>query len=409
MADIDSVGTCFAGRFGSQPTVVARAPGRVNLIGEHTDYTGGLVLPFAIEPCVWVAAAATAGNTMTAYSEAMDHTIEWPVDGSRTTKPDRWGKYVGGVVAELRAAEIPVSGTSLWIGGDLPIGQGLASSAALCVALTQALLRLYCPSDDRLETGPTPSDHRLETGPTPLATYLEVARLVQRVERDHVGTPCGIMDPYVCLLGKRGHALLLDCRTHTHEYVPMILPGFRWMLIDTGIAHQLASGAYAQRVAECNAATEAIAELTPGVRSLRDLTPPTLEDYVPHLDTVLARRVRHIVTENERVRQSVAALRDSDADRLGACLSEGHRSLCDQFEVSTPQIEELQRVVSRVSGVVGARLVGGGFGGSLLALVRQQNAADLRTRLMKLPSRTHLREGGLLEVCPADGAASWAL
>lgn len=400
MTDLDSVGTCFTGRFGSQPTVVARAPGRVNLIGEHTDYTGGLVLPFAIEPCVWVAAAGTAGNTMTAYSEAMDHPIEFSIDGSPTTKPDRWGKYVDGVVAELRAAGIRVSGTSLWIGGDLPIGRGLASSAALCVAITQALLRLYRPSDDR---------DQLETGPAPLATHLAVARLVQRVERDHVGTPCGIMDPYVCLFGKQDHALLLDCRTDTHEYVPLTLPGFRWMLIETGIVHQLASGAYAQRVTECNAAAEAIAKVAPGVRSLRDLTPQTLEEYVPHLDTVLARRVRHVVTENDRVRQSVAALRDSDADRLGACLLQGHRSLCDQFEVSTPQIEELVHVVSRVSGVVGARLVGGGFGGSLLALVRQQNAADLRTTLDKLPSRTHLHEGGLLEVYPADGAASWAL
>lgn len=397
MTDLDSVRTGFAKRFGSQPTVAARAPGRVNLIGEHTDYTGGLVLPFAIEPCVWVAMAATAGNTMTAHSEAMDHTIEWPIDGSRTTRPDRWGKYVGGVVAELRAAGIPVSGTSVWIGGDLPLGQGLGSSAALCVAITQALLRLYRPADDRLETGPTP-----------LPTDLAVARLVQRVERDHVGTPCGLMDPYVCLFGKRGHALLLDCRTHTHEYVPMILPGFRWMLIDTGIAHQLASGAYAQRVAECNAAAEAIAEVAPGARSLRDLTPQALEEYVPHLEPVLARRARHIVTENERVGQSVAALRDSDANRLGACLQEGHRSLCDQFEVSTPQIEELLRVVSRVSGVVGVRLVGGGFGGSLLALVGQQNAADLRTTLAKLPGRAHLHDGGLLEVSPADGAASWA-
>ncbi|MCH7703189.1 MAG: galactokinase [Planctomycetes bacterium] len=396
MTDLDALGASFAARFGSQPTVVVRAPGRVNLIGEHTDTTGGLVLPFAIEPSIWVA-AAPAGNTITAYSEAMDHTIEWPVDGSRTTTPHRWGQYVGGVIAELRAEGIPVSGTSLWIGGDLPIGRGLASSAALCVAMIQALLRLY-----------RPSDHRLETGATRLGTRLEMAHLVQRVERDHVGTPCGLMDPYVCLFGRRDHALLLDCRTDTHEYVPMTLPGFRWMLIDTGITHELASGAYAQRVAECNAATEAITKIAPGVRSLRDLTPQTLERYAPHLNTVLARRARHIVSENERVRRSVAALGSSDADRVGACLEEGHRSLCDQFEVSTPEIEQLQKIVSRVPGVVGVRLVGGGFGGSLLALVRRQNVSDLRAMLMKLPSRAHPHEGGLLEVGPAAGAVWWA-
>ena len=391
MTDVDHIGTRFAGRFGSQPTVMARAPGRVNLIGEHTDYTGGLVLPFAIEPSVWVAAATTPDRTITAYSEAMDHTIEWPIDESRATIPDGWAKYVGGVVTELRAEGIPVSGTSLWIGGDLPLGHGLASSAALCVALAQALLRLYRPSDHRLET------------------HLEVARLVQRVERDHVGTPCGIMDPYICLLGRRDHALLLDCRSDTHVYVPMILPGLRWVLIDTGLAHHLASGAYAQRVAECEAATEAIAKITPDVRTLRDLTPQALEECVAQLDTVQAQRVRHIVTENERVRRSVAALRDSDADRLGACLNEGHRSLCDHFEVSAPEIEELRDIVLCVSGVVGARLVGGGFGGSLLALVREHNVADLRTTLAKLPSRTNLHDGGVLQVSPADGAASRAL
>jgi len=397
MTDLAVAQARFAERFGRRPTVVVRAPGRVNLIGEHTDHAEGWVLPFAIESAVWVA-AAPSHQSITAYSQAMDQTIEWPIDRPFTSTHRHWARYVGGMIAELGHEGIPVTGASLWIGGDLPIGRGLASSAALCVAVGEALAGLHRPAC------PHP---RLESDGA--AIRLTAAMRVQRVERDHAGTPCGLMDPYVCLLGRADHALLLDCRAMTHELVPMTLPDARWMVIDTGVIHEHSTGAYARRVAECRAAAESIARACPGVRSLRDVTSAMLEEHVGVLDPILARRARHVVAENHRVHQTAAALRNGEAERLGDGLRGAHRSLRDLFEVSTPEIDQLVDYLSAIPGVHGARLIGGGFGGSLLALVDKRRATDLRTMLLRLPGRSRMSDGGVLEVRSADGAATWPM
>ncbi|MCH8853360.1 MAG: galactokinase [Planctomycetes bacterium] len=380
MMDTAVISDSFEQRFGRRPGVLARAPGRVNIIGEHTDYNAGLVLPFAIRQSIQIAAAA-AGSEITAHSLGQAQTAAFPTTVEEPSQENTWQNYLRGVCCGLRRRGVAVRGAELLIGGDLPIGGGVSSSAALCVAAALALLKL--------------------TG-TELSK-LEIAKLAQEAEHHFAGTPCGIMDPYVSLFGRAGHALRLDCRDNTHECQPIELGPAQFVLIDSGVAHELSSGVYEQRVRECQAAASAIRECEPAVRTLRDVTPRMLEAHSHALDPVLRKRARHVVTENVRVDQARQALADGRVDDLGRLISASHRSLRDDYEVSCPEVDELVAALEAAEGVFGARMVGGGGGGMVLALVGDDAVADLPRELESRLGRKR-PSPRLLALHPADGA-----
>ena len=381
MNGADGISMAFETRFGRRPAVIARAPGRVNIIGEHTDYNAGLVLPFAIRQSVQIAAGAADGSEITAHSLGRAQTAAFPTTVEEPSQENTWQNYLRGVCHGLRRRGVVIGAAELLIGGDLPIGGGVSSSAALCVATALALLKL--------------------TG-TELSK-LDIAKLAQEAEHDFAGTPCGIMDPYVILFGRADHALLLDCRDNMHEWQPVQLGPVQFVLIDSGVAHELSSGLYEQRVRECQAAARAIRKRETAVRTLRDVTLRMLEAHSDALDPVLRNRTRHVVTENVRVDQARQALADGRVDDLGRLISASHRSLRDDYEVSCPEVDELVAALEAAEGVFGARMVGGGGGGMVLALVGDDAVADLPRELESRLGRKR-PSPRLLALHPADGA-----
>jgi galactokinase len=317
-------------------TVAAFGPGRVNLIGEHTDYNDGLCLPFAIAQGVTVHASALDGGRVAAFAEDLDED-----DAFEAAAPPRdtggWRAFVRGTVGELRAAGHTVDGVRLRFAGDLARGSGLSSSAALSTALALALIAL---------AGEDEGDRRA------------LARLCSRVENDWVGAETGLLDQLAALFGREGQALRLDCRDLSIELVPLDLHGWTLAVAPSGHEHVHAGSGYNERRAECRAACEAL-----GIASLRD-APADAPDRLP---APLDRRVRHVLTENARVDAAVDALRAGDLPALGALLDASHASLRDDYEVS---VDAVERTVLRLkaAGAAGARIVGGGFGGSVLAL-----------------------------------------
>jgi galactokinase len=317
-------------------TVVAFGPGRVNLLGEHTDYNDGLCLPFAIASGVTVRAEAVDGERVLAHADDLDEDDDFPAaDPGRDA--DGWRAFVRGTVGELTLAGHPVHGTRLSIAGDVPRGSGLSSSAALSTGLALALLAL---------AGEAEGDRR------------DLARLCSRVENDWVGAQTGLLDQLAALFGRAGHALRLDCRDLSIAEVPLDLRGWTLAVAPSGHAHTHAASGYNERRAECRAACEAL-----GIASLRDAP----ADAPDRLQAPLDRRVRHVLTENARVDAAVRALREGDLSALGALIDASHASLRDDYEVS---VDAVERMVARLkdAGAAGARIMGGGFGGSVLAL-----------------------------------------
>ena len=316
--------------------VKAFAPGRVNLIGEHTDYNEGLALPFAIAQGVTVGARAASNGRITAVAEDLGATDSFAIKHPR--RRGGWRAFVRGAVAELREAGVPLRSAELEISGDIPRGAGLSSSAALEVAVCLALTAI---------AGRPPGDR------------LELARLCSRVENDWVGARTGLLDQIASLFGEQDRAVRIDFRSLEVTPTALELGGSRLVTLDSGQRHSHSKSGYNERRAECAEACELL-----GLGSLRDATLEMAES----LPAPLAGRVRHVVTENARVEEAVDAVRRGDMQRLGALLDASHASLRDDFEVSTPAVEETVERLHR-AGALGARIMGGGFGGAVLGLL----------------------------------------
>jgi len=332
----------FRARHGAEPAGVWHAPGRVNLMGEHTDYNEGWVLPFALDRGVVVAAARRGDHVLDIRSrQAPGDPVSVPLTSLDAGSVTGWAAYPAGVAWAMRAAGHAVGGASLVIDSDLPRGGGLSSSAALECATALALADLYEVSTPRRE----------------------LARLAQRAENEMAGVPCGIMDQTASLLSEARHALLLDCRTGESTPVPFdpAAAGLALLVMDTGARHALTDGGYALRRQECEQAARAL-----GVSSLRDVADATQVSGIA--DPVLSRRARHVITDNQRVHAAVALLEAGDLAGLGPVLDASHVSLRDDFEVSWPRADAAVAAAER-AGALGARMVGGGFGGSVIALV----------------------------------------
>jgi galactokinase len=339
-------------RFGRGATVVARAPGRVNLIGEHTDYNQGFVLPIATPQATEVALAPREDRTVRAWSANIpepEALIEYRL--GEETRKGAWQDYVAAVTQALVAEGRAISGFDAVIDSTLPLGGGLSSSASLEVSLIRAL------------------DAAFRLGMDPVA----IARAAHRAETGLVGAPVGIMDQMAASLGDSATALFLDTRTLKFERLPLP-PGTGLIVIHSGVAHAHAGGEYGVRRAECDDAARRL-----GVAALRDVTVPCLADS--RLPAPLDRRVRHVVTENDRVLGAKDALGRGDAAAVGALMNASHLSMRDDFEVSTPEIDILVELAQAEQAVFGARLTGGGFGGSIVALASAATAAPAAARI----------------------------
>ncbi|HEY4277144.1 MAG TPA: galactokinase family protein [Conexibacter sp.] len=355
--------------------VIAFAPGRVNLIGEHTDYNGGLALPFAIEQGLTVTAEPLEGESSEIVALARDLGEQDCFTLSEPPPTDGWRAFVRGVAFELAAAGVPVRATRLAITGDVPRGAGLSSSAALSVSLALALIAVagdvgaLAPSGGPASPASFASPGVAGGGPASPAPFaspgvagrvdpLALARLCSRVENEWVGARTGLLDPLAALLGSVDHGVRIDFATLATEQVPLVIGDWALVTVDSGESHSLAEGGYNERRAECEHACERL-----GIECLSEADPAALST----LPGTLARRTRHVLSENARVDEAVAALRAGDLAKLGAVLDASHASLRDLYDASTPAVERTAANL-HAAGAAGARMVGGGFGGHVLAL-----------------------------------------
>jgi galactokinase len=371
----------FRERFGpTQQLRVFRAPGRVNLIGEHTDYNLGFVLPVALDLATYIAAAPSTDGKLRIYSENRQELREFEVAQLGIQQPaHEWTDYPIGVAQELVRAGVPVGGANLLIRSTVPDGSGLSSSAALEVASALALLagREFDP--------------------------LELAKLCQRAERNFVGMPCGIMDQYISVFGRAHSAVEIDCRSLGHRLVT--LPGgITFIAVNSMVKHELSGSAYRDRVRECAAAVEGIQAVYPDVRSLRDVSPAQLAETASRLPDVVARRARHVVTEDARVNQFVEASRQGDVTAMGRLMVESHRSLQHDYEVSCAELDFLVDAALEIEGVYGSRMTGGGFGGCTVTLLRAEAAGGFRAAIMQAYERKFGVVPGIYSCEPSDGA-----
>ncbi|HTZ25126.1 MAG TPA: galactokinase [Streptosporangiaceae bacterium] len=371
----------FAECYAAEPDGVWHAPGRVNLIGEHTDYNDGFVLPFALAQGVRAAASPRDDGMLELRShQAPDAPAAVRLDALAPGRPGGWAAYPAGVAWALLATGSPVRGASIAIDADLERGAALSSSAALECATALALTEMYGLSVDRRE----------------------LATLARRAENEFVGVPSGIMDQSASLLCERGHALLLDCRSGETSAVPLDLAaaGLVLLVIDTQIRHALSDGRYAERRRSCEDAARAL-----GVASLRDVTDaPDGVERVEHLgDPVLRRRARHVVTENARVLETAGLLRVGEPTRIGPLLTASHGSLRDDFEISWPQADAAVEAAIG-SGALGARMTGGGFGGSVIALVPAPRGGDVRAGIEDAYATRGWKPPRFLDALPSAGA-----
>lgn len=384
MTRLRSISERFHARFGATPRVY-RAPGRVNLIGEHTDYNDGFVMPAAIEWDCRVAVGPREDGKLGLYSEEFSASAERDVGSSGVSPTRAWSDYPIGVALELVRAGARLRGANLLIESDVPIGAGLSSSAALEVAAALALSELAGASPDRVQ----------------------LALLCQKAENEFVGARVGIMDPFISLHGQRDRAILLDCRTLGFEAL-RIPDSVRLVIANTMVKHELASGEYNRRRADCEEAVRALAAVLPKVRALRDVSPEQLEQHRGLLSGVGYRRALHVVSENARVLESAEALRAGDVEGFGKRMAESHRSLRDLYEVSCRELDLMVDLANRQEGVYGARMTGGGFGGCTVSLVAARHAGEFKANV----AEAYRKETGLMPgiyVCkPAEGAGRLA-
>ncbi|MCK2220047.1 galactokinase [Actinomadura sp. ATCC 31491] len=360
----------FRAAFGADPQTVWHAPGRVNLIGEHTDYNDGFVLPFAVP---WgVSAAVTPRADRTVRLLSLQSPGE-PLTLATHEESKGWARYVVGVLEMLGDR---VAGADIAIDGDVPQGAGLSSSAALEVSVASALNDL----------------HQLGLSP------MELALLSQKAENDFVGMPCGIMDQAASALCEEGHALFLDCRSLASRAIPLDLAahGLSILIIDTQVHHEHAGGEYAKRRAECESAARKL-----GVPALRDVT--DLAAALDRLSGAERRRTQHVVTENHRVEALIGLLRAGAVNEIGALLNASHLSLRDDYEVSSPELDVAVEAAVR-GGARGARMTGGGFGGSAIALVADDRLRSVQDSVTAAYAERGFQPPRFLPATPAKGA-----
>jgi galactokinase len=391
----------FRARFGRAPRIY-RAPGRVNLIGEHTDYNDGLVMPIALDRSTWVAAARRADRLVVAHSSEYDETVSFQLGTQSPQSPQRhWSDYVRGMGMildgnpERVALHVPdvgrpfqgrLVGADLLIASDVPIGAGLSSSAALEVACGCALTSLAGLAVDRNQ----------------------LARAAQRAEHEFAGTRCGIMDQMIACHGREGTALLLDTRSLACRWLP-VPPAVLVVVCNTMVRHELASGDYNSRRADCEAGVAVLARRDPSIRALRDATGEQLDAARPEMPERVYRRCRHVITENARVEEAAAALVAADFGRFGRLMDASHASLRDDFDVSCRELDVMVDSVRPLEGVYGARMTGGGFGGCAVALIEAPAEVFVQREVARRYAAATGLQPDVWVTKAGSGAGAWSL
>lgn len=372
----------YRSRFPGEPTIV-RAPGRVNLIGEHTDYNDGFVLPIAIDQDVRFAVTARhEDRAVHLHSVDFGEDTVFDLDHVERDPQHSWGNYVRGIAVELTGYGVLLRGMQGVMQGNVPVGSGLSSSAATTVAAGLAFLVMS----------------QQEVEPPCLA------ELAQEAENHFMGVHVGIMDPFASRMGHPGHAIFLDCRTKQYDLVPIPGDDYVFVVANSRQSRELAGSAYNERRGQCEAAVAELSKHAPGITALRDVTREQLEAARGALDPVVYRRARHVVTENARVLQAVDALRSGDLPAFGRLMNESHDSLRDDYEVSSPALDSLVNAARSVDGCLGSRLTGAGFGGCTVSLVRLDRVDRFRERVAEAYRRDCGKDAELYVTRPAAGA-----
>jgi galactokinase len=363
---------------------VIRAPGRVNLIGEHTDYNDGFVFPVAIESEVKILCRTRKDGLAKIVSTVFpSETVEFSLQKKIEPGKPIWGNYARGVAAEMIAAGIPLSGMDALITNSLPVGGGLSSSAALEIAVAKAMLLL---------AGLKMDENRL-------------AVICQRAEQVFAGVPVGIMDQTAVAASRAGHAMLLDCRTLSKDFVPLLEKDLRLVVANSMVKHDLSTGEYSMRRRQCEEGVNIIKRRHSNVKALRDVTPEQLESARGDMSELIYRRCRHVITENARTLQMAEKLRTQFYDDAGELMMQSHNSLRDDFEVSIPELDFLVQESIKIKGVYGARMTGGGFGGCIVALVQPRSIEWLSEHLYKVYTDKFGRQPSVLATAAMAGAS----
>ncbi|HZI01791.1 MAG TPA: galactokinase [Flavisolibacter sp.] len=349
----------FNGRFGGQPTVF-RSPGRVNIIGEHTDYNEGFVLPAAIDKGIYVAISARQDDGIHLYSNEFNEMYEGSIEGLSKSN-QQWANYILGVVAQMIKNGYQPGGFNLVIDGNIPIGAGLSSSAAVECATAYAL-------NDLFQLG---------------ISKMDLVKMAQKAEHEYAGVMCGIMDQFASMHGKKDHVIRLDCRSLEYEYVPLQLQGYKIVLLNTNVKHSLADSEYNVRRRQCEQGVALVKAKYPQVNSLRDVTLKMLEELVKEEDKLIYTRCKYVVEENQRLLQGCENLIQGDLGALGKEMYASHEGLSKEYEVSCKELDFLVDYARREKEIIGARMMGGGFGGCTINLI-QEDAVERLVEEMKV-------------------------
>ncbi len=352
MNTLEKIASVFRDTFSSQPLLV-QGCGRINIIGEHTDYNEGFVLPASINRYIYFAIAENGTNEC--HFHALDINDSYQFSLSDIKKSDKgWANYLMGILDQLQQEGTLLEGVDVVFGGNLPIGSGMSSSAALEAGFALGICSLFNLQKSRQE----------------------LAQLAHRSSNNFLGVPSGIMDQFASLLGQRGQAIKLDCRSLQYEYVQLDLKDYELLLINTGVSHALANSAYKDRVRECHEGAAAVAQKFEGIQSLRDVSLEQLDACREDLTPVVYQRCRYVIEENERLHQALHLLTNGEMEALGELLLRTHEGLSKEYEVSCRELDFLVELAKDHEGVAGARMMGGGFGGCTLNLVKKSAKAD---------------------------------
>ncbi|MDB5208808.1 MAG: galactokinase [Flavisolibacter sp.] len=371
----------FRQRFATEP-LIARSPGRVNIIGEHTDYNNGFVLPAAVDKSIYVGISKRDDDKIVLYSEEFGEEHQSTVS---TVEPSgkHWPNYVLGVVDQLNKRGYAISGFNLNVDGDVPVGAGLSSSAAVECAVAFALNELFSLNIPKIE----------------------IPEIGQKTEHTFAGAMVGIMDPFASVFGKKDHVIKLDCQSLDYEYVPLEIEGYKIVLLNTNVKHSLASSEYNTRRKECEAGVAMIVKAGIDVKSLRDVTIEMLRKYVEPADALIYKRCKYVVEENERLLSACEHLKNGNIEGLGKKMYGSHDGLSKEYEVSCPELDFLVDAVRGNPGVLGARMMGGGFGGCTINIVKEEAIDELVENLSKTYKQAMAKELTAYVAQTADGSS----
>lgn len=377
-----SLKSTFQNVFQREPQIFVSAPGRVNLIGEHTDYNEGFVLPAAVNMHIIMLSALREDKKINLYAHKFKKLVSFTSDNITYNKDDMWSNYEMGVAKMLIEKGYKLDGADILIGGDVPINAGLSSSAAVEVATTLTFKELF---------GLDISD-------------IEIIKLSQRAENEFVGVGCGIMDQFASCLSKKNYAIFIDCRSLEYEYIPFKTEDIKIFLANTNVERALITSEFNKRRSESAEGANLLSRYIPDVKSLRDISLEKFDKYKEHLPKVIAKRCEHVINENHRVIESIEGLKNNDISKLGGLMWKSHDSLRELYEVSSRELDLMVDIARKTEGVLGSRLLGGGFGGCTISLVKNESINKFKENILaEYPKKTGIKPE--IYICSAEEGA----